>query len=68
MKDAAEGNRDFRISHRRNDAFGELFDAFNGLADTVQSEDGRAAAEPPLSLEATQDRRSPPDPRPRRIA
>ena len=52
MKDAAEGNRDIRISHRRKDAFGELFDAFNGLADSVQG-DETGGAEPPPSLEAT---------------
>jgi HAMP domain-containing protein len=52
MTEAAGGDRDARISHRRKDAFGELFDAFNTLADTVQR-DERGPDGPPPSLEAT---------------
>ena len=37
LKDAAGGNFDFRISHRRRDEFGDLFDAFNQLAAAVQA-------------------------------
>jgi HAMP domain-containing protein/tRNA A-37 threonylcarbamoyl transferase component Bud32 len=37
MRDAAAGDFDVRISHMRKDEVGELFDAFNGLADAVQS-------------------------------
>ncbi|MEO6338604.1 MAG: HAMP domain-containing protein, partial [Caulobacteraceae bacterium] len=34
--EAARGNFDFRISHSRNDEFGELFEGFNRLAAHVQ--------------------------------
>lgn len=53
LDDAASGQRDFRISHRRKDAFGEVFDAFNRL---VESLDGDAEQKPsaaPVSLDAT---------------
>jgi len=53
MMEAAEGNRDTRISHRRKDSFGELFDAFNGLVDSVQNEEDGRAGPPQPSLEAT---------------
>jgi eukaryotic-like serine/threonine-protein kinase len=36
IRDAAMGDLDFRISHRRKDEFGELFDGFNVLAQAVQ--------------------------------
>jgi eukaryotic-like serine/threonine-protein kinase len=35
--DAAKGNFDFRISHKRKDEFGELFDGFNNMATAVQA-------------------------------
>lgn len=35
--DAAKGNFDFRISHKRKDEFGELFDGFNNMATAVQT-------------------------------
>jgi len=43
--EAADGNLDFRISHRRKDEFGELFDAFNHFAARFQKTlDQRPAA------------------------
>lgn len=36
LRDAAMGDLDFRISHRRRDEFGELFDGFNRMASEVQ--------------------------------
>jgi serine/threonine-protein kinase len=36
FNEAADGNLDFRISHRRKDEFGELFDAFNHFAARFQ--------------------------------
>jgi HAMP domain-containing protein len=42
--DAAAGNFDFRISHRRRDEFGDLFDAFNQLAVAVEVRLESAAA------------------------
>jgi len=36
MLDATMGNVDFRISHRRKDEFGQLFDAFNLFANAMQ--------------------------------
>ena len=53
LRDAAAGNRDFRISHNRTDAFGDLFDAYNGLAESLAREPGAAAEPEPVSLEAT---------------
>lgn len=52
LEDAAAGGHDFRISHNRSDAFGALFDAFNGLADSLEQDRGPARAER-VSLEAT---------------
>ena len=52
LEDAAAGGHDFRISHNRSDAFGALFDAFNGLADSLEREPGPTPAKP-VSLEAT---------------
>lgn len=34
---AADGDFDFRLSHNRSDEFGELFDAFNRLAATLEA-------------------------------
>jgi serine/threonine-protein kinase len=53
LGDAAAGDRDFRISHNRTDAFGALFDAFNGLAESLERDPNGAALHPPVSLEAT---------------
>ena len=53
LEDAASGHRDFRISHRRTDAFGDLFDAYNGLAESLDQDAGGPARAAPLSLEAT---------------
>jgi serine/threonine-protein kinase len=36
LRDGAMGDLDFRLSHRRKDEFGELFNAFNLFADAVQ--------------------------------
>lgn len=36
MRDAAAGDLDFRLSHRRRDEFGEVFDAFNMLVASLQ--------------------------------
>jgi len=55
MRDAAMGDLDFRISHRRKDEFGELFDGFNLFASAVQ-ERLEAAEHPrggPRPLDAT---------------
>jgi tRNA A-37 threonylcarbamoyl transferase component Bud32/HAMP domain-containing protein len=56
LRDGAMGDLDFRISHRRKDEFGELFDGFNLFASAVQ--DRLIAAERPAggprALEATQ--------------
>jgi eukaryotic-like serine/threonine-protein kinase len=37
LKEAAQGRLDFRISHRRRDEFGELFDSFNALAGEMEA-------------------------------
>jgi serine/threonine protein kinase/HAMP domain-containing protein len=37
FKDAADGNLDFRISHRQRDEFGDLFEAFNAFVASVQA-------------------------------
>lgn len=37
LGEAAKGKLDFRISHRRTDEFGQLFDAFNTLAASLES-------------------------------
>lgn len=48
LTDAASGRRDFRISHNRKDEFGQLFNAFNDLA---ESREGQPATD--MSLDAT---------------
>jgi serine/threonine-protein kinase len=53
LRDAANGNLDFRISHQRQDEFGDLFEAFNALAAHMQKRlegDGSAKSE---NLDAT---------------
>ena len=55
MRDAAMGDVDFRISHRRRDEFGELFESFNLLA-TSMGERLEAAERPsgrPYAVDAT---------------
>jgi eukaryotic-like serine/threonine-protein kinase len=37
FSDASKGNFDFRISHKRKDEFGELFDGFNNMTTAVQA-------------------------------
>jgi len=59
LKDAASGNPDFRISHNRSDAFGELFDAYNCLAESLDREPADSAEAEPISLEATRIGASP---------
>ncbi|MBC7768470.1 MAG: protein kinase [Phycisphaerales bacterium] len=53
LQDAADGNLDFRMSQRRSDEFGDLFDGFNALMDTVAARAAPAAAAPALNLDAT---------------
>jgi serine/threonine protein kinase/HAMP domain-containing protein len=63
IQDATMGDLDFRISHRRKDEFGELFDGFNLFA-TAMQERLEAAERPsgrPRSLEATRIEPSPAD-------
>jgi serine/threonine protein kinase/HAMP domain-containing protein len=55
IRDGAMGDLDFRISHRRKDEFGELFDGFNLFATAMQErlEAAERPAGPRRSLEAT---------------
>jgi eukaryotic-like serine/threonine-protein kinase len=55
LADAAAGNLDFRISHKRTDEFGELFDGFNNLAASLAERPGNAAEAKPADadLDAT---------------
>ena len=53
LSDAASGNRDLRISHSRTDAFGELFDAYNGLAESLDHDPEKPGAGDLISLDAT---------------
>jgi serine/threonine-protein kinase len=45
LKEAGQGKFDFRISHRRRDEFGELFDGFNALASVIESKLDRTVSE-----------------------
>jgi methyl-accepting chemotaxis protein len=47
LREAAQGRLDFRISHRRRDEFGELFDNFNALATDTQERLERARVDKP---------------------
>jgi serine/threonine-protein kinase len=38
LEDAATGDLSFRISHRRSDEFGALFDAFNNAAQALETD------------------------------
>ncbi len=51
LDDAASGNRDFRISHQRRDEFGDLFDKFNALMDSLKTTDSAS----PVDREEPQD-------------
>jgi len=42
LDDAATGNLDFRISHQRRDEFGELFDRFNRLMESLKDKSSAA--------------------------
>lgn len=42
LDDAATGNLDFRISHQRRDEFGELFDRFNTLMESLKDKSSAA--------------------------
>jgi serine/threonine-protein kinase len=55
FQDAAGGDFDFRISHRRRDEFGEAFDVFNAFIASVQKrlESVAHASISPLDLNAT---------------
>jgi serine/threonine-protein kinase len=45
LREAGQGKLDFRISHRRRDEFGELFDGFNALASAIESKLDRTASD-----------------------
>lgn len=51
LEDVARGDLAFRISHDRDDEFGQVFDAFNLAIDTIEPQLA-AAAEPPLAAVA----------------
>jgi eukaryotic-like serine/threonine-protein kinase len=55
LRDAAMGDLDFRLSHHRNDEFGELFDSFNLFATAMQDriEAADRPAGRPQALDAT---------------
>ncbi|MCJ8158899.1 protein kinase domain-containing protein [Sphingomonas sp. LaA6.9] len=60
LDDMAEGNTTFRLSHRRKDELGRLFDAFNRLATAVQQGAiTRESAVPPEQLLMTRIDRAP---------
>ena len=63
LDDAAAGGANVRISHRRNDEFGELFDGFNSLLDRYETgAPGSPPPSPPENLEATRIGPAPPLP------
>jgi serine/threonine-protein kinase len=49
LREAGERKFDFRISHKRRDEFGELFDSFNALAETLEHSAPARIAEPDIS-------------------
>jgi serine/threonine-protein kinase len=53
FQEAADGNLDFRISHRHRDEFGDVFDAFNAFVASVQARLEGAGSPAPDILEAT---------------
>ncbi len=62
MRDVAIGDLDFRLSHRRKDEFGELFDGFNLLAAAMQERlaAGDRATGGPRPLDETRAAPAPP--------
>ncbi|HKT75131.1 MAG TPA: protein kinase [Sphingobium sp.] len=63
IDEAAQGNSSFRLSHRRTDELGRLFDAFNRLADEMEERsvggpvgDALAALRTRIAQPATSDR------------
>ena len=55
LRDAATGNLDFRLSHQRRDEFGELFNAYNAMAASLEEQ----VAAGRLALAATPARPTP---------
>ncbi|MGE0533082.1 MAG: protein kinase [Hyphomonadaceae bacterium] len=53
FRDAAAGDLDFRISHRRADEFGDLFDGFNAFVASMQERLDGDADGAPANLAAT---------------
>jgi serine/threonine-protein kinase len=53
LSDAASGKLDFRISHNREDEFGELFDGFNRLAASLEGRGWADQSSTSVSLDAT---------------
>ena len=51
LDDIANGNAAFRLSHKRRDEFGTVFDAFNRLAAAV--EDSRQTTVPVAAMDMT---------------
>lgn len=52
LDQAADGDFDFRLSHSRSDEFGDLFDAFNRLAATLEARLEPATPAPKAALDA----------------
>ena len=46
LDDVSRGNAAFRLSHRRRDEFGSVFDAFNGMAAAVEERTSTVEAHP----------------------
>lgn len=61
LDDVAQGNAAFRLSHRRRDEFGSVFDAFNGMAAAVE-ERSIAPAAHPSAVTMTRIEPAPPPP------
>jgi eukaryotic-like serine/threonine-protein kinase len=63
MRDVANGNLDFRISHTRQDEIGESFDGFNRMASAVEEriESALGFANEPLLLQAEETNTALPD-------
>ncbi len=58
LKEAGQGKFDFRISHKRRDEFGELFDSFNALAESLEARRDRepeVEAQPELTADQRAD-------------
>jgi eukaryotic-like serine/threonine-protein kinase len=63
MRDVANGNLDFRISHTRQDEIGESFDGFNRMASAVEEriESALGFANEPLLLQSEETNTALPD-------